>query len=99
MDYYLLIRPEARADLLDAFHWYQKQKEGLGYDFKSCVDDVLSNILLSPTFYKLVHLQIRRVFLRKFPFGIFYTLDKNKIVILAVLHVRRDPLTWKTRSP
>ena len=34
MDYILLLRPEARIDLLDAFQWYQEQQDGLGHDFK-----------------------------------------------------------------
>ena len=27
MDYELIIRPEAREDLLDTFHWYQDQRQ------------------------------------------------------------------------
>jgi len=38
MDYELLVRPEARVDLLDAFQWYQERRAGLGLDFKLCVD-------------------------------------------------------------
>ena len=44
MKYDLIIRPEARADLLDAFHWYQNRRDGLGYDFKLCVDEVIAKI-------------------------------------------------------
>ena len=44
MAYELIIRPETKADLLDAFHWYQDRKDGLGYDFKLCVDEVMSKI-------------------------------------------------------
>ncbi len=43
MDYELIIRPEARMDLLDTFQWYQEQRSGLGFDFKLCVDEVFSN--------------------------------------------------------
>jgi len=44
MDYELIIRPEAKSDLLDAFRWYQQQRPGLGLDFKLCVDEVISKI-------------------------------------------------------
>lgn len=40
----VIVRPEARIDLLDAFSWYQEQREGLGFDFKFCVDEVISSI-------------------------------------------------------
>ena len=48
MDYKLIIRPEAKAELLDTFQWYQEQRQGLGYDFKLCVDEVISKIKKIP---------------------------------------------------
>ena len=98
MDYVLLLRPEARVDLLDAFHWYQKQQAGLGHDFKLCVDNALSKLVKNPSFYKKVHNDIRRVIIKKFPFGIFYVIQENKVIILAVLHARRNPGKWKSRE-
>lgn len=97
MDYYLQIRPEARADLLDAFYWYQAQMDSLGYDFKSCVDDAMSKIQENPTLYKIVEQNVRRAFIKKFPFGILYLTNNNTVVVLAVLHARRDPIKWKSR--
>ncbi len=97
MDYVLLLRPEARVDLLDAFHWYQKQQAGLGHDFKLCVDNALSKLVKNPSFYKKVHNDIRRVIIKKFPFGIFYVVQENEVIILAVLHARRNPIKWKSR--
>ncbi len=52
MDYELIIRPEARTDLLDTFQWYQEQRSGLGFDFKLCIDEVLSNFKSTPLFIK-----------------------------------------------
>jgi len=48
MDYELIIRPEAKSDLLDAFRWYQQQRLGIGLDFKLCVDEVISRIQRNP---------------------------------------------------
>lgn len=97
MDYELIIRPEAKADLLDAFHWYQAQRTGLGLDFKLCVDEVVSKLLKRPTIYKKVHKHIRRALIRKFPFGIFYIIEENSIIVIAVIHARRNPTEWKRR--
>ncbi len=49
MDYELIIRPEARTDLLDTFQWYQEQRSGLCLDFKLCVDEVFSKLLKYPS--------------------------------------------------
>ena len=96
MDYLLIVRPEARADLLDVFHWYQEQSDGLGFDFKLCVDEVISSIQRNPLIHKAVFQNVRRAVTRRFPFGIFYTVENSKIIVLAVIHARRDPGNWKT---
>ena len=98
MDYVLLLRPEARLDLLDAFLWYQDQQAGLGHNFKLCIDDALSKLVKHPLFYKKVHNSIRRIIIKKFPFGIFYIMSGNKIIVLAVLHARRNPVKWENRE-
>ena len=97
MEYKLIIRPEAKADLLDTFQWYQDQIPGLGYDFKSCVDEVISKIHSNPRIYKKVFLDIRRAVIKSFPFGVFYTIEDQKIIVIGVLHARRDPQLWKKR--
>jgi plasmid stabilization system protein ParE len=97
MEYELIIRPEARADLLDAFYWYQNQRSGLGYDFKLCVDEVISKIQRNPLTNKVIEDGIRRSVTRRFPYGIFYLVANHKIIVLAVLHSRQNPTKWKTR--
>ena len=39
-----------------------------------------------------------RILIRRFPFGIFYVEGPEQIVVLAVLHGRRDPKRWKERK-
>ncbi len=97
MDYELIIRPEARTDLLDTFRWYQEQRSGLGFDFKLCVDEVFSKLQKHPSIYKKVYQNIRRAVTRRFPFSVFYIIENNNVIILAVLHARRDPEKWKNR--
>jgi hypothetical protein len=45
----------------------------------------------------VVHQDYHRLLSRVFPYGVFYTLDENEIVIWAVLDLRRDPWWLKTR--
>ncbi len=97
MDYELIIRPEAKADLLDAFRWYQEQRQGLGHDFKLCVEEVISKMQRNPFVHKKIFQNVRRSVTKRFPFGVFYTVEDEKIIILAVLHARRDPVKWKNR--
>ena len=97
MKYDLIIRPEARTDLLDAFHWYQSRRDRLGYDFKLCVDEVIAKIQRNPLIHKVIKDGIRRSVTRRFPYGVFYVVDSERITILAVLHARQNPAKRKNR--
>ena len=44
----LLIRPEAEADIEEAYHWYERQRSGLGSDFLLCVEEGLEKIQKNP---------------------------------------------------
>ena len=97
MDYELIIRPEAKADLLDAYQWYQEQRQGLGNDFKLCVEEVIFKIQRNPLIHRVIFQNVRRSVTKRFPFGVFYTIEDGKIIVLAVSHARRDPVKWKNR--
>ncbi|MCH7702928.1 MAG: type II toxin-antitoxin system RelE/ParE family toxin [Planctomycetes bacterium] len=94
----LLIRPEARADLDEAYRWYEQQREGLGSDFLLCVEEALEKIRRTPELYPLVHKELRRMLIRRFPYGLFYLMEEEMIVLLAVFHARRDPKRWQSRA-
>jgi toxin ParE1/3/4 len=94
----IIIRPEADADIEDAYRWYEKQRDGLGADFLLCVEDGLARIQRNPEMYPIVYKNVYRTLIRRFPYGIFYLIEKNSIVVLSVFHGRRDPKRWKSRS-
>lgn len=98
MKYDLIIRPEAEQDIEVAFRWYENRVSGLGREFLRCVDAALSQINRSPSIYPIIYKNMRRILTRRFPFGIFYLIDDKKIVVLAVLHARRDPHLWQKRQ-
>jgi hypothetical protein len=44
----LIVRPEAEADLAEAYGWYEQQVRGLGTEFLLCVDAVMASIERNP---------------------------------------------------
>jgi plasmid stabilization system protein ParE len=40
---------------------------------------------------------IRRALLRRFPYAVYFAVERDVVVILAVLHVSRDPAEWQRR--
>jgi toxin ParE1/3/4 len=95
----LLIRPEAEADLTDAYRWYEERNRGLGVEFLRSVEASLFSLQKNPEAYLKIHKNIRRALIRRFPYGIFYVFEQKTIVILAVFHVRRNPKLLKARIP
>ena len=93
----LVFRAEAEADVADAYAWYEEQSRGLGSHFLLCVEATLSQIKRHPAASPIVHRQIRRALLRRFPYGVFFLLEDTRIVVLAVFHAKRRPTLWKKR--
>lgn len=52
----------------------------------------------NPQSYLLVHDEIYRAVIRRFPFGIFYLLEGGTAIVLAVIHANKGPISWKTRT-
>ena len=98
MSYTLLIRPEAELDIQDAYQYYEEGEQGLGSEFVRAIDACFSQIGRNPLAYPLVHRQIRRALIRKFPYGIFYIVENSKIIVIACFHSKRDPKRWQDRG-
>jgi plasmid stabilization system protein ParE len=90
--------PEAEAELLETARWYRQQTPGLDLEFMKCIEDALAMIGRSPNLFPLVHRQLRRALVRRFPYAIFYEVRSAEIVVYAIFHFRRNPKRWKTRS-
>jgi plasmid stabilization system protein ParE len=93
----LLLEPEARADLADAFDWYESQREGLGSEFLAQVALVLESIEANPQQFPVLRGRTRRALVHRFPFGVFYVVEPDLIAVTACLHGRRDPRRWQSR--
>ncbi|MCH7859626.1 MAG: type II toxin-antitoxin system RelE/ParE family toxin [Candidatus Marinimicrobia bacterium] len=94
MAHQLVIRPEAEADIAETYRWYEDQKVELGKDFLLALDTTFQLIRQTPKLFPKLYKNIRRVLIRRFPYGIFYLEEKDRVVVLAVLHARRDPERW-----
>jgi plasmid stabilization system protein ParE len=91
------IRPLAGRELREAIDWYESKQDGLGSEFMSAVDRCLDRIALFPSAYSLIYRDIRRATLRRFPYCVFYVVEPDGIVVIAVLHGRREPEEWQRR--
>ncbi len=91
----ILIRPAAAADIDEAFLWYERQQAGLGEEFLAEVQAALEKVVARPARYPVVHRETRRVLVHRFPYGIFYRVYGERVVVVACMHGRRDPRRWR----
>ncbi len=89
--------PDAEAEMFDAAVWYESQQQDLGRRFLVTVQDTLNRIQLNPELYAFVDGDVRRCLTKVFPFGVLFRIKPNLIVVMAVMHLRRDPDYWKYR--
>ena len=94
----LLIRPDAEADALEAFRWYNEQVPGLGQEFLAEIDHALESILAHPEANRKLYREYRRGLTQRFPYSIFYVIHGERVVVFGILHAARDPRVWKKRG-
>ena len=90
------VRPEAEHDLAQARDWYESQQAGLGRRFLEEFAATLARIGRYPAGYSVVRGPVRRATLRHFPFGVFYIPTDHEIRVLAVIHLARHPVRWRS---
>lgn len=91
-------RPEARAELVEAWAWYEEQRPGLGDELAACVEAAIGKAARQPDAHAEVHEGVRRVLVRRFPYGVFYVVEGGELLVLAVAHGRRRPHYWRDRA-
>jgi hypothetical protein len=95
LNYTVAYFPEFYNDLREAFDWNEMQQPGLGNVFISCIEAELSRISRNPEFYSFHNDKIRRALINKFPFGIFFEVSENTIIVYAVYDLRRNPKSFR----
>jgi plasmid stabilization system protein ParE len=90
----LLVRRRAELQAAKARDWYNEQLDGLGRQFIGEIDAAILKAYRHPLHYQVVHRDIRRVLLRRFPYAVFFVAEPARVVVLAVLHQSEDPEKW-----
>ncbi|MGE5218178.1 MAG: type II toxin-antitoxin system RelE/ParE family toxin [Chloroflexota bacterium] len=93
-----IFRPAAAADVEEAYQWYEARQAGLGDELLNAISMLIESITASPESFPVVHRQTRRALLRRFPYGLYYRIVDDQIVVIACMHGRRHPHRWQSRS-
>lgn len=82
---------QAQIDIDIAMDWYKTQRKGLEFEFLDCIEVTITKIIQNPELYSVKHKKLRGALIRRFPFTVFYTFEKNEIVVHAVFGNKQNP--------
>ena len=93
-----IVRPLAEADLEEAARWYDDERAGLTDRLLSDVDRTFARIRERPLQFPTVSSEVRRALLHTFPYAVYFRASEEIVVVLAVLHLARNPKVWRRRA-
>lgn len=91
-------RPQARQEVLDAADWYRQRLPGLDREFLLAVDAAVMAAASRPLAFPAVEDTLRRVLVKRFPYTVIFDVLADELVVLAVFHRRRQPVSWRLRK-
>jgi|GEM_PF-3400080 len=95
MSYSLIILPTVSNDLTEAL----RERVDTGGALLAEITAMLDKIRERPRRYPVAYAQVHRALTPRFHFAIFFEIieERTEVVVLGVLHQRRDPATWPKR--
>ncbi len=93
----IVFRRQARRELDEAGDWFEKERTGLGLEFFVEIERVLNRIASNPEQFPILFRYTRKAVARRFPYCIYFRINNQHIVVLAVFHSSRNPAMWQNR--
>ena len=89
----VVISSRAEVEVAQAAQWYERQQPGLGRQFMEALEAKLDLIGKQPLLFAMVRRapDVRRVMLDRFPWHLWYFLERDEVRVFACLHAKRDP--------
>jgi plasmid stabilization system protein ParE len=93
----VIYTPDADADVVEAYLWYESREPGLGEEFLRCVEACITMLQRHPLMHRIAVDSFRRALIRRFPYEIFYEPSSDQLTIYAVFQCSQDPEKWMSR--
>ncbi len=94
----VVFHPAAAADVEEAWHWHEARRDGLGDEFLSVLQATLACIVAHPESAPVLHGNVRRQLLKRFPYGLFCRIVGGQVMVVACFHARLEPRVWRVRE-
>jgi len=94
MNYEISIASVAELDIKEAYIEYNSKLHNLGDRFKVEIIKGIDFIKLDAQAIQVKYDNTRVYYLKNFPFGIHYNLDKMDVLIIGVFATKDNPKKW-----
>jgi hypothetical protein len=93
----IVIQSSALADLAGGFNSYERIEPGLGGYFLDSLYSDIDSLQLYAGIHMIQFGKYHRLLSKRFPYGIYYQVAENTVLVRAVLDLRREPAWIKRR--
>jgi toxin ParE1/3/4 len=93
-DFAVRFQPKADAEIEAAYAWYEDKQSGLGDEFLRALAVITEILARDLTRFTVTVAPYRWAKMRKFPYGIHYSIEGNAVLNLACLHFRQSTDRW-----
>lgn len=87
----------AYEEMIESARRYEGEQSDLGRRFLDAVETAVSHIQRFPRSCPKVEEGVRRAAVKNFPYGVVYRCRNQRIEIVAIMHLHREPGYWKGR--
>ena len=88
----------AEIELNDAAIFFESKREGLGLHFLAAVRAAVTHIQEHPQASPVIIEDIRHKVVRRFPYSVIFSINPDRIRILAIASQKRRPFYWRGRE-
>jgi len=82
-------------ELADAIAYHNSESLGLGYEFADEILRTIDRVAMMPNARPVLSERTRRCIARRFPYGTVYEQRPEKLILVSVMHLHRNPNSWK----
>ena len=89
----LIIDTEAQLEIEKAIEWYEKEREGLGFEFYKYLLGYFKTLQENGAFFQIKRKPVfREMPLKRFPFVIIYECNYEEIYVYSVFNTYQNPV-------
>ena len=98
----LLFRPLAEVQIIEAFNSYGLRSKARAQEWMDALDAAFTSVEHFPLASAVLFENVRRFHVKGFPYLLLFVVDEaqtpREALIVACVHERSDPQTWRAMS-